>query len=68
MRQAVLLQRNVSVEWFGGSCGRLLLTNKSFRFLARLKAINGGFLKILLVVLSSSRILKFPEMIYQILL
>ena len=53
VRQTVLLRRHVTVGWFGGSYGRLLLTNKSFSFLARLKAVNGGFLKILLVVLSS---------------
>ena len=42
---------------------RLLLTNRSFRFLVRLKAFGSGLLKILLVVLSSRRIRKFVEMI-----
>ena len=44
------------------SC-RLFLTNRSFRFLVRLKAFGSGLLKILLVVLSSRRIRKFVEMI-----
>ena len=40
-------------DWCGRFRGRLLLTSRSFRFLARLKAFSGGLLKILLVVLSS---------------
>ena len=42
---------------------RLLLTNRYFRFLVRLKALGSGLSKILLVVLSSRRIRKFVEMI-----
>ena len=41
--------------------GRLLLTSRSFRFLARLKAFSGGLVKIFLVV---RRIWKFLEMIF----
>ena len=44
---------------------RLLLTNRYFRFLVRLKAFGSGLLKILLVVLSTRRIRKFVEMILQ---
>ena len=65
VRQTVLLQGKVSVGWFGRFRGRLLLTNRSFRFLACLKAFSDGFLRILLVMMSSCRILKFLEMILQ---
>ena len=64
VRQTVLLQGKVPGDWCGRFRGRLLLTIRSFRFLARLKAFSGGLLKILLVVLSSRRIRKFLEMIF----
>ena len=60
---AVLLQGKVPVDWLGRLGGRLLLTSRSFRFLARLKAFSGGLPKIFLVVLLSRRILNFLEMI-----
>ena len=63
VRQTVLLQGKVPGGWFEGFWGKLLLTSKSFRFFARLKAFSGGLLKILVVVLSSWRIRKFLEMI-----
>ena len=44
-RQTVLLQGKVPVGCFGRFRGRLLLTNRSFRFLARLKAFSDGFLR-----------------------
>ena len=64
VRQTVLLQGKVPGDWCGRFWGRLFLTNRSFRFLARLKAFNGGLLKILLVLLSSERIRKFLEIIF----
>ena len=64
VRQTVLLQGKVPLDWCGRFRGRLLLTNRSFRFLAVLKAFTGGLLKILLVVRSSRRIRKFLEAIF----
>ena len=64
MRQTVLLQGKVPGDWCGRFRGRLFLTSRSFRFLARLKAFSGGLLKILLVLLSSRRIRKFLEIIF----
>ena len=64
VQQTVLLQGKV----LGGCCGRfrdrLLLTSRSFRILARLKAFSGGLFKIFLVVLSLQKIRKFLEMIF----
>ena len=62
VRQTDLLPGKVPGGWFEGFWGRLLLTSKSFRFFARLKAFSGGLLKILAVVLSSWRIRKFLKM------
>ena len=56
--------RTVPGDWCGRFRGRLFLTDRPFRFLARLKAFNGGLLKILLVLLSSQRIRKFLEIIF----
>ena len=67
VRQTVLLQGKVPGDWSGRFRGRLLLTRRSFRFLARLKAFSGGLLKIFLVVLSSRRMRKFLEMIFLVL-
>ena len=64
VRQTVLLQGKVPGDWCGRFRGRLFLTSRSFRFLARLKAFSGGLLKILLVLLSSRGILKFLEIIF----
>ena len=64
VRQTVLLQGKVPGDWCGRFRGRLFLTNRSFRFLACLKAFSGGLLKILLVLLSSRRIRKFLEIIF----
>ena len=64
VRQTVLLQGKVPGDCCGRSRGRLLLTSRSFRFLARLKAFSGGLVKIFLVVPSSRRIWKFLEMIF----
>ena len=64
VRQTVLFQGKVPGDWSGRFRARLLLTSRSFRVLARLKAFSGGLLKILLVVLSSRRIWKFLEMIF----
>ena len=65
VRQTVLLQGKVPGDWWliGRFRGRLLLTSRSFRFLARLKTFSGSLLKILLVVLSLRRIRKLFEMI-----
>ena len=64
LRQTVLLQRKVPGDCCARFRGRLLLTSRSFRFLARLKAFSGGLLKIFLVVLPSRRIRKFLEIIF----
>ena len=64
VRQTVLLQGKVPGDWCGRFRGRLFLTSRSFRFLARLKAFSGGLTKILLVLLSSLRIRKFLEIIF----
>ena len=64
VRQRVLLQGKVPGDGCGRFRGRLPLTSRSLRFLARLKALSGGLLKILLVELSSRRILRFLEMIF----
>ena len=64
VRQTVLLQGKVPGDWCGRFRGRLFLTSRSFRFLARLQAFSGGLLKILLVLLSSRRIRKFLEIIF----
>ena len=64
VRQTALLQGKVPGDWCGRFRGRLFLTSRSFRFLARLKAFSGGLLKILLVLLSSRRIRKFLEIIF----
>ena len=62
--QTVLFQGKVPGDWSWRFRARLLLTSRSFRVLARLKAFSGGLLKILLVVQSSRRIWKFLEMIF----
>ena len=64
VRQTVLLQGKVPGDWCGRFRGRLFLTSRSFRFLARLKAFSGGLLKILLVLLSSRRTRKFLEIMF----
>ena len=64
VRQTVLLQGKVPGDCCGRFRGRLLLTSRSFRFLARLKAFSGGLLKIFLVMLSSQMIWKFLEMVF----
>ena len=63
VRQTVSLQGKVPGDCCGRFRGRLLLTSRSLRFLALLKAFSGALLKIFLVVLSSRRIRKFLEMI-----
>jgi len=64
--QTVLLQGKVPGDCCGRFGGRLLLTSRSFRFLAPLKAFSGGLFKIFLVVLSSRRIREFLEMIFSV--
>ena len=64
VQQTVPLQGKVPGDWSRRFRASLLLTSRSFRFLASLKAFRGGLLKILLVVLSSRRIWKFLEMIF----
>ena len=64
VRQTVLLQGKVPGDCCGRFRGRLLLTSRPFRFLARLKAFSGGLFKIFLVVVSSRRIRKFVYMIF----
>ena len=43
VRQTVLLQGKVPSVWGERFRGRLLLTSRSFRFLARLKTFSGGY-------------------------
>ena len=51
-KRSCLIQEKVPVGWLGRFRGRLLLTNRSFRFLARLQkpSISGGFSKIAVIV------------------
>ena len=64
VQQTVLLQGKVLGDCCGRFRDRLLLTSRSFRILARLKAFSGGLFKIFLVVLSLQKIRKFLEMIF----